>query len=204
MIRTIFILLIFNHFVLNAQQKYPQSIENEAEKALSYYPELENTAITFKFKNKIKKSTMQAQPVFGSLFKSKKKRKYVILISERFKIEDTVYSTKDIPSDVLIGWLGHELGHVMDYEQRSSLNLIGFGIGYSFSMKYLKNAERTADTYAVNHGMESYIIATKNFILNEAGIPETYKNRIKKYYLSPEEIMLLVEDRNATEASNDL
>lgn len=190
------LVLLLNQFVLKAQHTYPPSIEKEAAKALSYYPELDSTAITFKFKKKTGKSTMQAQPTFGSVFCSKRKRSYVILMSERFTIGDTVFSTVDIPKDVLIGWLGHELGHVMDYEQRTGFNLIGFGLGYSFSEKYMKNAERTADTYAVNQGMEKYILATKNFILNEAGFPEKYKNRIKRYYLSPDEIMLLVEERD--------
>ncbi|WP_243652280.1 hypothetical protein [Mariniflexile fucanivorans] len=180
---------------MKAQHIYPESIANEVKTALAYYPELANVPIEFKFKSKIKKSTMQAQPHFWSVFCGKSKRKYKVLISENFKIADTVYYTKNIPSKVLIGWLGHELGHVMDYQHRSSFNLIGFGLGYLFSEKAMKKAERSADTFAVIHGMEDYILATKNFILNEAGFPDIYINRIKRYYLSPEEIMLLVEER---------
>lgn len=44
--------------------------------------------------------------------------------------------------------------------------------------------------------MESYILKTKDFILNNADVSEVYKKRIKRYYLSPEEIMVLVEERN--------
>ena len=204
MIRPLYLLLVINTFILKAQQVFPPSIEKEAVTALSHYPELNATRITFKFKKKIRKSTMQAQPTLGSIFRSKKKRKYVILMSERFKIEDTIFSTVNLPSDVLIGWLGHELGHIMDYEQRTGMNLIGFGLGYSFSEKFMKNAERMADTFAVDHGLEKYILATKNFIMNEAGFPEKYKKRIKRYYLSPEEIMLLVEKRDSKEAPLDL
>ncbi|ALJ03704.1 hypothetical protein APS56_00420 [Pseudalgibacter alginicilyticus] len=192
----ILVLIFLNLYNLNAQHIYPNSIETEVKKALSYYPELEKVPIEFKFKNKIKKSTMQAQPNFWSVFCKKSKRKYKVLISENFKILDTVYETKNIPSNVLIGWLGHELGHIMDYQHRSGFNLIGFGIGYLFSKKALKSAERSADTFAVIHGMEDYILATKDFILNEAGFPEIYTNRIKRFYLSPEEIMILVEERD--------
>ncbi|MFD2289998.1 hypothetical protein ACFSKN_03725 [Mariniflexile gromovii] len=181
---------------MNAQHTYPESIANEVEIALSHYPELAEIPIEFKFKNKIKKSTMQAQPNFWSIFCSKSKRKYKVLISESFIIADTIYYTKNIPSKVLIGWLGHELGHIMDYQFRSGLNLIGFGLAYLFSEKAMKRAERSADTFAVIHGMEDYILATKNFILNEAGFPEIYTNRIKRFYLSPEEIMILVEERD--------
>ena len=192
----VILLILFNFYSLSAQHNYPESIANEVETALSYYPELENVSIDFKFKRKIKKSTMQAQPDFWSVLGAKSKRTYKVLISESFMISGTIYYTKDIPSKVLIGWLGHELGHVMDYQFRSGFNLVGFGLGYLFSEKSMKRAERSADTFAVIHGMEDYILATKNFILNEAGFPEIYTNRIKRFYLSPEEIMILVEERD--------
>lgn len=180
-----------------SQIQHPESIADEVQVALSFYPELKDVPIRFKFKKNIKKSTMQAQPVFGSLLNPKKKRQYVILISERFKIADTTFRTKDIPKDIMIGWLGHELGHIMDYKKRSSTNLIWFGIKYFFSNKSIQVAERAADTYAVQSGMEKYILKTKEFILNQAGISESYRNKIKKLYLSPEEIMELVEQRDA-------
>ncbi|MDO6818842.1 hypothetical protein [Zobellia sp. 1_MG-2023] len=184
---------------LNAQHTVPDVIKNEARIALSHYPELEQTPITFKIVKKIKQSTMQAQPKFNSLFKGRKKRAYVILISEKIKISDTVFFTKDVPSDIMIGWLGHELGHVMDYRNRSTLNLIWFGLKYSFSGSYIKEAERAADTFAVAHGMHDYILKTKHFILDHAEIEEKYKERIKRYYLSPEEIMAIVKERETTE-----
>lgn len=189
---------------LNAQHQVPESIQKEASVAFDYYPELKNTPITFKFKKNIKKSTMRAQPTFWSLFGPKKKRKYVVLISKRFKISGKEFWTKDIPEDILIGWLGHELGHLMDYRNRSSLNLIWFGIKYTFSGSYIKEAERAADTYAVIHGMDTYILETKNFILNHADIDISYKERIKKYYLSPEEIMALVDQREAVLEKADI
>ena len=175
----------------------PESIKDEVTTALSYYPELKNTKIEFRFKKNIKKSTMQARPKFGSFFKSKKNREYVILISEKFKITGKEFSTRDIPKDIFIGWIGHELGHIMDYESRSKTNLIGFGVKYLFSDNHIVEAERAADRYAVQHNMEKYILKTKDFILNNADISETYKNRIKKYYLSPEEIMELIAERDA-------
>jgi len=192
-----YIFLFMSTNLTNAQKVIPDSISDEAVIALSYYPKLEDTPITFKFKKRIKKSTMLAQPDFWSLFKSKGKRKYKILISEKIVISGKEYLTKDIPKEVMIGWLGHELGHVMDYQHRSSLNLIWFGIKYTFSDNYIKEAERAADTHAVNQGMEDYILATKDFILNNADIDDRYKARIIKYYLSPEEIMVLVNERNA-------
>ena len=174
----------------------PNKIRERVEVALGYYPQLKNIHIEFKIKKNIKKSTMQARPTFDSFFKSKKDRKFLILISKKFKISDKEFSTLDIPDDIFIGWIGHELGHIMDYQNRSKLNLIWFGLKYLFSENHIVEAERAADGFAVKHKMEDYILKTKNFILNHAEIPEVYKNRMKRYYLSPEEIMILVKDRD--------
>ena len=192
------IILLFLMSSLNnyAQKTIPDSIENEVKIALDFYPELKDAAIEIRFKKNIKKSTMQARPRFGSFFKRKKNREYVILISEKFKISDKEFSTKDIPSDILIGWIGHELGHVMDYQNRNKLNLIWFGLKYVFSDNHIIEAERAADTFAVAQGMESYILKTKDFILNNSDITPSYKLRIEKYYLSPEEIMDIVNKRD--------
>lgn len=179
-----------------AQKIIPNAIKSEIKTALDYYPELKESAIEFRFKKNIKKSTMQARPRFGSFFKKKEHREYVILISEKFKISNKEFLTKDIPSDILIGWIGHELGHIMDYQNRSKLNLIWFGLKYVFSDNHIIEAERAADTFAVNQGMESYILKTKDFILNNAEITPSYKLRIVKYYLSPEEIMDIVNKRD--------
>lgn len=185
-------------------KEIPQSIEKEARIALSYYPQLAETNISLKFKNDIKKSTMQAQPVFKSLLRPRKKRDYVIFISKKVKIEAEAFKITDIPSDVLIGWIGHELGHIMDYRDRSSLGLIWFGIKYLYFPKFIREAERAADTFAVAHGMGEYILKTKDFILNHAHLSEIYKARIKRLYLSPEEIMLLINENKIPEEELEL
>ncbi len=192
----LFLVLFMSTMTNYAQKTIPDSIENEVKTALDFYPDLEDAAIEIRFKKNIKKSTMQARPRFTSFFKTKKNREYVILISEKFKISDKEFSTKDIPSDILVGWIGHELGHIMDYQNRGKINLIWFGLKYLFSDHHIVEAERAADTYAVAHGMETYILKTKDFILNHASITPSYKLRIQKYYLSPEEIMDIVNERD--------
>jgi len=205
----IFVIILMMIFtVCNAQQQnnmhqkdslehrnkiVPEKIWRETYVALSYYPELKDTPIEFKFKKNIKKSFMQAQPRFSGFFKNRKKRSYVIYINEKFKIEDETFSVTDVPSNVLIGWLGHELGHVMDYRDRSALDMLWFGVKYVTSKNYIREAERMADTYAVNHGLGANIIATKDFILNHSKLSESYKSRIQDLYLSQEEIMVLIE-----------
>jgi hypothetical protein len=170
----------------------PPSIREEAEIALSYYPQLHDVDIEFKFNDMVRKNFMQAQPTYKSIFKSRKNRSYIILISKEFKVENEIFTIKEIPSDVLTGWLGHELGHVMDYRSRSTLGMLLFGFKYLYSHSHIQEVERAADDYAVRHGMGDYILKTKNFILNHTSLSEKYKRRMRKFYLSPEEILDLI------------
>lgn len=147
---------------------------------------------------------MQAQPTWSGLLQTRSKRSYVILISEKFKISGAEFKTVDVPRDVLIGWIGHELGHVMDYQERGNLNLIGFGIRYVLLKEFVKKAERAADSFAVSRGMSEYILKTKRFILNHSEIDDVYKARIKQYYLSPDEIMEMVEQQDSIRDNNVL
>lgn len=147
---------------------------------------------------------MQAQPKLSGLFKNKKNRSYLIMIRESFHIENENFQISEISSEVLTGWIGHELGHVMDYQEKSGFNLLLFGFKYLTSSGFIKEAERAADTFAVNHGMGDYILATKKFIMNHPHLSKLYKDRIKRLYLSPVEILMLVEKLPLPEGNNNL
>jgi hypothetical protein len=170
-------------------KKIPKILEHNILIALSHYPELKDTPISFVFKQDIKKSIMQAQPVFSSLLGGKESRAYQINISSMFKLTHSAMPIHQLPDSIIIGWIGHELGHIMDYERKNTFGIIAFGLGYLFSEKSLKKAEIVADTYAVNHGLGAYILDTKRFILDNSDLPEVYKKRIARLYLSPNDIV---------------
>lgn len=176
-------------FKFKHNKHIPKVIERNVLIALSHYPELEHTTINFVFKKNIKGSVMQAQPLLSSVFKGRDERGYQINISAMLKLMHSAVPIHQLPDNIMIGWIGHELGHVMDYEQRSNIGLLGFGISYLLSKTYRIQGETTADTFAVNHGLGQYIIETKNFILDHAELPEVYKAKIARLYLSPEAIV---------------
>lgn len=171
----------------------PVVVKAEIIKALSFYPEMKETPIDFVFDPNTSKSIMLSQPVLKSFFRGKKNRTYVVKINPRFVMVHTSMPIQNVPPTILVGWFGHELGHVMDYSQRNNWQMLAFGIEYLSSDRFISQAERNADTYAVNHGLGTYIIATKNFILNNGDLPLAYKERIKRLYLSPQQIMDLVK-----------
>lgn len=125
---------------------------------------------------------MQAQPVFsfGSLFSgiTHYKVKLAILVRDSKSLK-----VAELPEDVLTGWFAHELGHLVDYRSYNNLNMIFFGIKYLLSEKFKREAEHAADRIAIRHGFRQEIIATKKFILEHNLLEESYKNKIRKYYM---------------------
>ncbi len=173
-------------------QVIPTIIEKQARFALSHYPALDHTRIEFVFSRGLKRSVMAARPKVSSLFGKRENRGYQILINPVFKLKHSFQTIQQLPDGVLIGWIGHELGHIMDYERRGPWGLVRFGLGYWLSRKYIRKAERAADSFAVNHGMGRYILETKSFILEHTGLPQAYKDKIAALYLSPDDIMGLI------------
>ena len=183
-------------------KEIPNVIRNEILTALAHYPELETTRIRFKFTRSLNGSIMAARPQVSTLFGARKNRMYDILMSPVFKLTSSIEPIHQVDPNVLIGWIGHELGHIMDYEQRSTLGIARFGLLYWLSKTYIRKAERVADTFAVHRGMASYILATKNFILNHSGLSQKYKDKIASLYLSPDDIVQVVEEMQQRNTSD--
>jgi hypothetical protein len=181
-------LVLFGH-----NKKIPAAIERNVLTALSYFPELKDARIEFRFKRSLKKSVMQAQPVASTLLRARGHRRYRINISTEFRLIQARLSILDIPDTVMIGWIGHELGHILDYEGRSNAGMVSFGYRYYFFPDFIKSAERTADTLAVARGLGHHVIATKRFILDHASLPQAYKDKISRLYLSPDVILEQVQ-----------
>ncbi len=153
------------------------------------FEELHQNKIFVRFKA-LKKTNMRAQPVPNLRFWSKKTRQYRITISDHIELEQ-YFNLEELPGKVLKGWFAHELGHITDYSDRSAFNLIKFGIGYLFFPTHRIGTERRADIFAIEKGFSEYLVETKKFILQHSKLPNDYKSRIEKYYLSVEEVGIL-------------
>jgi hypothetical protein len=172
----------------------PDNLREVILDALSFYPALHDVKIDFKYAAKIRTHFMQAQPRYTTMIGSRRRRSYIIKIRPQFILKGKEIPAHKLPRDVLVGWIGHELGHIMDYLRKTNLELLIFGIGYYTSKSFIITAERAADTYALNHGLGDYILAAKNFILHMAEMPERYIERMNRLYLPPEEIMIMMDD----------
>ncbi len=84
--------------------------------ALRHYPELNETSLKVRLKNI--SATMQAQPKWSFLFKSKEDRGYQILVNKDNSITGMCY--QDLSFNSLVGWIGHELAHILDYTKKTT------------------------------------------------------------------------------------
>lgn len=167
------------------------------EKALDRYETLHNFEINL-VQKPIRASTMQAQPIItiGSIFKGVKR--YRIKLAKHVRDEEKL-PIADLDKDVLVGWFAHELGHLMDYQQYSNLQMIGYGVKYLLSAKQRKIIEHDADYIAIAHGFHEEILATKKFILDHELIEEDYKEKIKRFYLPEADVLMCSEDKKLME-----
>ena len=72
--------------------------------------------------------------------------------------------------------------------------MLHFGAKYFCSPKFVTQAEINADTYAVAAGLGNQIITHKQYVLNHDMLSENYKEKIRRLYLSPSQIMTMIDE----------
>jgi len=157
--------------------------------ALSYYPELINSRISFK-KAKIK-TTLNARPSVGSLlFRSKKDRNYVIRINK--EIKDSVIHFNAIPFNAKVGLLGHEFGHILDYKDKTIFQVTKRLLAYS-SKKSKAKFEKEIDAITIEKGLGWQLYAWASYVLNESNASIKYKTFKSDTYMTPSQIIDTIE-----------
>lgn len=159
--------------------------------ALKGFPRLHKHKIILQQRS-VASTNMRAQPLINFRFFSRAHRSYKIEISNHPNFAKYLI-LEDLPSEVLVGWFAHELGHVKDYLERNAFEMIKFAIGYWLFFNYRVGAERKADIYAIQQGYAEEVMATKKYILQQSRLPSHYKDRIERYYLSPEEVAIMIK-----------
>ncbi len=165
-----------------ANKLIPEQYEVEILIALSYFPELKDVHILFMPKKL--KTTMACRPGADAIIASKQNRIYRIFINNHIKTKDGI-NYDDVPFNARIGLIGHELGHVVDYMQKSMVRIIGNGIAYVLSDSYRKAFEADVDQIAVEHGLGWQLYAFSHFVWNKADVDESYLEFKEDNYPSP-------------------
>lgn len=171
--------------VFSARKTLAKEYELETLIALSHFPQLMNTRITFK-QAKIK-TTMNARPSFGSLLIRKRtKRNYIIRINKQEK--DSIVLFHSIPFDAKIGVIGHELAHLVDYNTRSFFGVLQ-RLGAYTSKNKKAEFEKEIDLITIRQGLGWPLYKWSHYVLKDSPATEAYKRFKSATYLTPEEIL---------------
>jgi len=169
------------------KKNLPRGYELQALLALSHYPELINIAIDFVFKET--DLTLSAKPTPATILLPPKSRKYQVIISKKAKSSKVPVMLKSLDFNIQVGVIGHELGHIADYLQKSSLTVIKDSILYGFD-SFKRHMEHTADRLAIKHGFGYQIMEYAKLIekLQKQYPEEKYYQDYFKYYMTVSEI----------------
>jgi len=157
--------------------------------ALNRYPELHKTRITLRHKNI--NSTMQAQPSPEFMFKRKNKRGYRIFVNNNPL--RTGIDHKKLSFNGLVGWIGHEFAHLIDYNTMNNRALLGFIAGYVFDKRTMRRTERNADRETIKRGLGIQLLDGVSFFEKNNKTSKKYRKRKQKNYLSEAEIIVNIE-----------
>lgn len=150
--------------------------------AAGAFEELEH--INLDIRRKSIASMMAARPTIGSFFTKRANRQYVIYISDKESMNaNALFNEMSFCAQV--GVLGHELSHIVSYEEMTNLQLMWFGIKYAFNKKEI---EAETDLMAIKKGFGKHIIEFNNHIYHSSNTNKKYLSKKKKYYLSSVEI----------------
>jgi len=155
--------------------------------ALSFYPELIYSRITFKLANKesIAKTTITLFSIINSSNKH-----FIIYINNNKK--STGLILEDASFNAQVGAIGHELAHVSDFNKKKLFSMIQWGIEYAFKKKRI-SIERKTDILTIKHGLGLELYTFVDYVLNHSAANEEYKKFKRLNYLSPSEILTLTQ-----------
>jgi hypothetical protein len=153
--------------------------------ALSFYPELKHTPIEFKFGHL--SSTMVSRPKMMSVFRKPSNREYTIIIQDDDNAK-TSLNWSELSFNSLVGWIGHELGHILHYTHKTGGGIVFTGIKYALP-GYRKKMERFTDQLAIQHNLGFALYEGIDYTINHSNASARYIRKQKKFYLQPEEII---------------
>lgn len=162
----------------------PKEIELECLAALVHYRELKSIRIVFKFGKT--SSTMVARPPLNSIFKKKEDREYHVIIKNPGASKNGLEWNK-LSFNSLVGWIGHELAHIVHYDHKTFGGILVMGIKYAYP-KFRRQMERFTDQLAIKHGLGDALYEGTDYTTSSSNATQKYKRRLQKFYLSAAEI----------------
>ena len=131
---------------------------------------------------------MQAQPSPNFIYKRKNKRGYSIFVNNNPELTGLNY--EELSFNGLVGWIGHEFAHLIDYSSMNNRELLGFIASYVFDKRTMRRTERNADKETIKRGLGIQLLDGVAFFEKHNKVSKKYRKRKQKNYLSEKEIIV--------------
>jgi hypothetical protein len=141
-----------HEFAVN--KNIPVEFRKPVLKALSYFPELKKIRVNFVIKKKY--TPLSTHPSFWSMIKRKNHRTYIITISNETIDTLSHLLYKNLTYTEQVGIMGHELSHVVDFNNKNFFQSIGNAIGH-LSKHFVDKMEYKTDLICIQHGLGKYL-----------------------------------------------
>ncbi len=153
--------------------------------ALSYYPELKNVKIKFKYSREV--TTLAARP---HPFYLLSERKYLVLINNKKNFQGI--RLEEAPFNAQIGVIGHELAHIVDYDNYNFWGILGIYFRFS-DTKRKPLFEKEIDKATIERGLGWQLYDWAAFSMyEENSASKNYVKFKRNNYMQPDEIKQLI------------
>ncbi len=164
----------------------PAQYEEVILKALSHFPELKETHITFTLTQKLH-VPYSTTPSFGSILRTGKRRAYIISLLDEADLPMRAVLFKNLPEEAQRAVIAHELAHVLDLMKQTAPGLLKTALSHS-NLYRRRDFERAADISVIEHGLGFELYVNAVYIRKVPGYVQAHKE-IDTDYLKPQEIL---------------
>ncbi|MDI1356317.1 MAG: hypothetical protein PSX36_15480 [bacterium] len=182
---------------LGNRKTIPEEIKSQVLNALSCYPELKESKIIFQFRNRI--TPLSTRPRLMGLIRKRKQRTYIITISKNTIKQIRPILFKNLPYNAQIGVLGHELAHLVEFNNKTSFQLIRLFFK-KFKSSNTDRFEFNTDLACINHGLGFQLFDWSKYVRESLQIKEWKgaasdgnAEKLNQRYMNPETINLYIK-----------
>ena len=182
-------------FAVLQNKEIPFQYDTLVRIALKYYPELENTKIRIRIKKQ--SSPLTARPKLFAIFRNASKRKYIITISNKVDSRFSTILLNNLSYNSQIGVIGHELGHITDYNKRNGIYFIKT-LFMNLNKSKIDRFEYNTDMRCIEHGLGYQLLSwskevrLKLNLIQWKGI-KYLEAKGQERYMNPESIVKLMD-----------
>jgi len=177
-------------------KQYPKQFEKQILIVLSYYPELKNSPILFRIRKR--HTGLNTRATYVGVFEPPRKRHFVITLSDSSEEILMPVLFKNLPFNVQLGVMGHEMAHAADFLTMTTKQII-LHVVKNISAKYIDHFEYNTDAICIAHGLGyqllDWSIYVRKKMSGEIWIGSDYIHRpiTRERYMNPGTIIKKIE-----------